>query len=71
MTCRPGSASAGSRIPSFNAARLEGDATKVGFINPVPYRTPPTTSYQRKQRGSEVALEGHFTASRSQAEQDL
>jgi len=61
--------SRGAQYPKFNPLKAEG--TRVGFLQPIPYRTPPMNDFQTRQRGGANTVENHYTPPRTSRELDL
>jgi len=57
------------QLPRFNSLKAEG--TRVGFLQPVPYRTPAANDFQARQRGGVQKVENHYTPPRTLRELDL
>lgn len=58
-----------AQIPRFNPLKVEG--TRVGFLQPETYRTPPANDFQTRQRGGGDKVENHYTPPRTLRELDL
>jgi len=58
-----------TQIPKFNPLKAEG--SRVGFLQPIPYRAPPVNDFQTRQRGGAKTVENHYTPPRTSRELDL
>jgi len=63
------SQSRGTQFPRFNPLKVEG--TRVGFLQPIPYRAPPVNDFQTRQRDGANTIENHYTPPRTSRELDL
>jgi DNA (cytosine-5)-methyltransferase 1 len=52
-----------SRIPNFDPLRVAG--SRVGFLKPVPFRTPATNDFQARQRQGVTEVGNHYTPPRT------
>jgi hypothetical protein len=55
-----------ARIPTFSATN--GVDGRVGFLHPTPYGSAPQNEYQRRKRGTILAVLDQYTPTRSPAE---
>jgi site-specific DNA-cytosine methylase len=58
-----------AQIPRFNPLKVEG--TRVGFLQPEPYRIQPANDFQTRQRAGGEKVENHYTPPRTLRELDL